>query len=168
MSTPVPELIALELVSRLENINECDGYSFTVSEVVRPSRKGETWTHQHLGIGVLQGESTRLEDLDYPGNPPAIAYSIDFQLQCICRDSATSIDDPKPAHAATENEVAAAVVKAITATGAATWHTIGGNAIDARFGSMQPLVSPEGEQNGVMIPLAIIYRVSETDPFTTR
>lgn len=160
---PVPELIALEIVARLGEITTDNDYAFDVSEVVRPTRRGENWQRKHLGIGVLQGTAERAEDLDYPGNPPALAYTLTFSLLCVCKDADASTD----AHATNENEMAAAVVTAITDDGS-DWHTMNGKAINSQFGSMEPFSSPEGEMNGVSLPLIVTYRVAENDPFTVR
>lgn len=163
MPTAAPELIALELVGRLEEITELNGYSFDVSEVIRPTRNSENWKLKNLGIGVLQGESERVPELDCPGNPPALAYSVTFNLRCVVKDSETST----AAHATNENEMAAAVVTAITDDGV-MWYTMNSNAIDTTFGTMQPFVPPEGEMNGVTVPVIVTYRVSETNPFEVR
>jgi hypothetical protein len=162
-TTPIPELIAIEIESRLNTILLENNYSFDVSEVVRPNRKGENWQYRHMGIGILQGESTRVPELDCPGNPPAIAYAVQFQLQGICKDS-MNLDEP---HATSENEMAAAIQKAI-ASDVNTWHTMDGNAFDSDFGSATPFSSPEGENLGVSIPLSVTYRVSENNPFEVR
>ncbi len=118
--TPVPELIAIEIESRLNAVLKADGYAFDLSEVVRPTRKGENWLKRHRGVAILQGESTRVPELDCPGNPPAIAYELTFDLACVTRDSMNSED----AHATEENEMAAAM-KAIASS--AQWHTMDDN-----------------------------------------
>lgn len=163
MPTPVPELIALELVDRLEEITVANGYAFDVAAVVRPDRRGAEVKYQHLSILLEQGTSQRQPDLDYPGNPPAVAYDLEFSIKCIVRDSAgTTV-----AHASNENDMAAAVVKAITATGN-DWYTLDGNAVIAELGSHDPFRSENGEFNGVAIGLSVTYRVAENDPFTVR
>lgn len=162
MPTPIPELIAIEIEARLNAVLEADGYAFDLSEVVRPTRKGENWLKRHRGVAILQGESTRVPELDCPGNPPAIAYGLTFDLACVTRDSMNS----EEAHATEENEIAAVVVKGITAPD--QWHTMDGNAIDCSIGSAVPFSSPEGELDGVTIPVVVTYRVSETNPYEVR
>lgn len=162
MPTSIPELIAQVLAARLQLITIANGYAFDVSEVVRPTRGGENWEHKNLGIGLLQTDSERVPELDCPGNPPAIAYALTFQAQCVCKDAETST----AAHATAENSMAAAVVKAVT--NASQWQTMGGNAVDAMLGTNEPFRSPEGEANGVLVPIIVTYRVSEDDPFTVR
>lgn len=165
MPTTVPELIALEIVGRLQLITTVNGYAFTVSEVVRPNRKGDNRKYSHLGIGVLQSLSERVPELDCPGNPPAIAYAVTFNLECVCKDS--EIDASTAAHATNENEMAATVVKALANDGG-MWFTMNNNAINTELGAMEPYSSPEGEFNGVQIPVRVIYRVAENDPYVVR
>jgi hypothetical protein len=162
MPTPVPELIAGVLLGRLSLITTANGYAFTLTECVRPTRGGENWQRKHLGIGLLQTDSERVPELDCPGNPPAVAYSATFEVQCVCKDSETST----AAHATSENEMAAAAVKAIT--NASQWETMGGYAVDSMFGTHEPYRSPEGEMNGVKIPVIVTFRVSENNPFEVR
>jgi len=163
MPTAVPELIALEIIERLGAITTIGGYAFNVTEIKRPTRNGENWQRKHLGIGVIQGNSERVPELDCPGNPPALAYQVTFYLECVCKDAETST----AAHATNENEMAAAVVKAITADGS-MWYTMNSNAIDTQFGANEPFPPSDGEMNGVTVPVIVIYRVSETDPYTVR
>lgn len=160
---PIPELIAEEIESRLLTITKENGYAFDVSEVVRPNRRGDNWTYAHLGIGIRQGVSERVPNLDCPGNPPALAYATLFLLGCVCRDS-SNLDQ---AHATNENEMMAAAVKAITSDGS-DWHSMNGVAINSEFGSPVPWVPPAAELNGVNIPLVVTYRVSETNPYEAR
>ncbi len=161
-TTPIPELIAIEIESRLNEILKENGYSFDVSEVVRPSRRGENWQRKHFGIGILQGTAERNPELDCPGNPPAIAFDLTFDLECVCRDSSNSTE----AHATAENEIAAAAMQAIASS--TQWHTMDGNCVNSEFGSPTPFSSPEGEMDGVTLPLVVTYRVSETNPFEVR
>lgn len=162
-TTPIPELIALEIVDRLQNITTDNGFNFDVSEVIRPTRRGENWTYQHLGIGVVQGESTRVAELDLPGNPPAIAWQVQFRVQCIVRDD----KNETAAHATNENEMAAAAVQAIVDDGT-TWYRMNDNAIDTQFGNVTPFVTDDAELNGASVPVLVTYRVSETNPFEVR
>jgi hypothetical protein len=163
MLIPVPELIAEEIVHRLQAITFEGGYAFDVSEVVRPNRRGDVVQYKHLSIIVDQGNAERNEDGDHPGNPPALSYRLAFDLKCIVRDSRTEQDS----RTINESEMAAAVVKAITDAGS-MWYTLGGNAINAEFGDMVPFNSGEGELNGITVPLIVTYRVSETDPYEVR
>lgn len=162
MQTPIPEYISQAIVSRLEGILVDEDYSFDVSEVVRPTRRGENWQRKHLGIGVLQGEFERVPELDCPGNPPAVCYAMNVNLECVCRNSKAETD----AKTVNEYMMASDAVQAIT--NHQNWHTFGGYAINAELGSPSPFSSPEGELNGMEIPLRILYRVSENNPYEVR
>lgn len=161
MPTAVPELIALELVSRLEDITIANGYSFDVAAVVRPSRDGSNVKYQHLSLRVDQGAPTRNRDLDFPGNPPAVAYDLEFLVKGCVRGASS---DP---HATTENDLGAAIVKAIKSVGN-DWYTFDGNAVIADTGDEEPFKPDQGELNGISVPVLVTYRVSENDPYTVR
>ena len=159
----VPERIAEAIETRLLAIVEGDDFEIDVSEVVRPTRKGENWLRRHLSIGILQQSSERVPELDCPGNPPAICYAVTFDLVGVLRDSVRE-DDPK---AVNENKMAAAIIRAVT-TPQESWHSFGGVAINAEIGDIEVATSSEGEFNSVTIPMRIMYRVSENDPYTVR
>jgi hypothetical protein len=154
--TPIPELIALEIVRRLEQITVANGYQFNVAEVVRPNKDGSNWTYQHLGIGVVQRDDVVNESLSYPGNPPAECRDVVYIITCITRDA----NGPK---ATSENLMLASVFKAIRDGDA--WHRFGGYAIDAEIGDSRNINLQEGEFDGMEIELKVSYRISELDPF---
>lgn len=157
------EKIGQELEQRLLEILVGNGYAFDVAEVVRPTRRGENWQQRHQSIAVLQDTSERVPELDCPGNPPSICYATTFQLVGICRDS-VSETDPRVVN---DGSIAAAIIRAITVP-ASIWHTFGGVAINAEIGNTEPATTGDGEINGVVIPIRVIYRVSENDPYTVR
>lgn len=162
MPTDIPELIAAELVTRLESITTGNGYSFNVSDVTRVGRTAESWKPQNLGIAVRSPIETRNESQDHEGNPPAIAYDLAFDLHLFVRQPKTESDpDPK-----TENSFVAAVKKAVAGT--SDWHQFDGNAYNADWGTRQAYLSPEGHHAGATLTLVVQYRISETDPFTAR
>lgn len=163
MPTAIPELITQEIVGRLQLITTANGYNFDVAAVERPNRDGSNLSYKHRSVQVVQGEAERVPDLDCPGNPPAIAYRVAIQLQCVCRDEKDEID----AFVTATNDVAAAVVKAVTNDGT-TWYTMNGNAIDADIGNITQFSLSEGEVNGVVVPVSVLYRVAENDPYTVR
>jgi hypothetical protein len=163
MLKTIPDRIADEIESRLLQITSGDEFEIDVSEVVRPTRRGENWQRKHLGIGILQQSSERVTELDCPGNPPAICYAVTFEIVGVCRDSIGE-QDPKSIN---ENALAAAIVKAIT-TPAPTWHNFNGVAINAEIGEIEVASSGDGEMNSVTIPFRVFYRVSENDPYTVR
>jgi hypothetical protein len=163
MTSTIPDTIADECVDRLSEILEENDYEFDVAEVIKPTRKGDNWHRKHLGIAVLQGTAERVTELDCPGNPPAICYSLPLEIVGVCRDSVSETD----AKAISDNTMAAAIVKAIT-TPAVSWHQFGGVAINAEIGNTEVIASGDGEFHGVTIPIRVIYRVSENDPYTVR
>ena len=71
MSEPVIERITLEIQRRL-----------APATILRPSRV----LTEELALSspvVIQQQSIRpLPNLDYPGNPPAIAYEASFNINC--------------------------------------------------------------------------------------
>lgn len=161
MPVAVCESIALELKSRLDAMIGDDAYTTEISEVQRPKRFAD-FTPRNNQIVLTQGASDRVPELDRPGNPPAIAIRQTFNIHChIMQDERghETIDELL-------NAFHADVVKAI-ASGSSTWHTFDGNAIDATWGSLQ-FVAADGGIDGVTIPLAITYRVSEDDPTELR
>lgn len=166
MSEPVlsvPEMIAEEIRLRLLELTIANGYLFDISEVARPTRRGENWQRKHLGVGIVQGDSERLTDLDHPGNPPAIAYATEFQLMCVCRDS-ISTTDPKMISV---NQMTAEVIYALTEN-QSNWHTFGGLSFNAEIGSPSPFDGGDGEIDGALLPITVHYRVSENNPYEVR
>lgn len=159
----IPEAIAEELISRLEAVTLANGYSFNVASVERVNRDGHDWTPKNNTLVVVQREQQRNEAHDYPGNPPAIAYELPFAIHCfVVQSDFSGLSD-----AMLVNRMAANVQKAI-AEGSTSWHTFGGNAYNAMFGTITPFVSDQGDHAGCTIELTVQYRVSELDPFTVR
>lgn len=161
MSTvPVPERIATELVSRLQQITVGNGYAITVVNVARVNRDASGWTPRHLGIVLVQGTETRNEEHDCPGNPPAMAYELEFGIHGFVRqpDRTTAPD------ATTMNKMAAAIRKAIAGT--ATWYQIDNACYDADWSETDDVVSPDH----AICSMGIVarYRVSELDPLEVR
>ena len=161
MPVAVVETIALELKSRLDAMVGSGAYSTQVSEVQRPKRFAD-FTPRHNQIVLTQGSLDRVAELDRPGNPPANAHRQTFNIHChIMQDerSHETIDELL-------NAFHADVIKAV-ASGSSTWHTFGGNAIDASWGSVQ-FVAADGGIDGLTIPLGVTFRVSEDDPTELR
>lgn len=168
MALPVAEKIAAELVTRLDAITTGNGYEFTRESVTRPRRLDRDFTPRNYSIVVEQVGETEREEMSYPGNPPAIAYESVFNVYGFVRES----DDATTSPAITENQMAAAIKKAIAED--ASWHTFGSNAFDASFGQTEMFEGGENlpftvvESNGVIVPLSVFYRVSELDPYAVR
>tara|TARA_R110000868_G_scaffold268152_1_gene527385 strand:+ start:1137 stop:1628 length:492 start_codon:yes stop_codon:yes gene_type:complete len=156
----VADYIAEELVDRLETL--INGTEQTdVVEVVRATRLG-TFTPQDLQIVVMQSNPEIVPELMIPGNPPAEAWSLTFNLYLHMMPSETDSEviDQK------RNRFSADVRKVIC-TPTATWHNFDGYSIDANFGTLENIESGEG-CGGIMMPLTVIFRTNEGDPYTVR
>ena len=168
MALPIIEKIATELVTRLEAITTANSYEFDVESVTRPRRLNRDFTPRNYSIVVDQEEETYLEELSYPGTPPAAAYDASFGIYGFVRES----DDASTSPAITENQMGAAIRKAIA--NGSQWHTFDDNSIDAEFGSVEPFDESQTlpfvntNHNGVKVTLVVRYRVSELDPYVLR
>ncbi len=161
MSVAVIELIALELFDRLSDMIGDNSYTTVVSEVIRPTRQGG-FTPKNLQIVMTQASDQRAPNLDYPGNPPAIASVVTYNVHCHVLQDETNTD----AIDSITEQFASDVVKAIVGSDS-MWYTMDGNAVIAELLSHEP-VSSEGGPSGVNVPIAITYRVSENDPTAAR
>jgi hypothetical protein len=162
MTLPVVEQIAEVLVERLEQITTANGYEFDVYEVVRPTRTNNDFSPRNLSILVDQASLTRNDDLSYPGNPPAVAWDVIFNIHCFVRES----DKTEIAKATGENEFHSAVIKSIVTSN--MWYTMDSLAVIADIGNVEKFSSSTGDHAGVMVPLSVTYRVSEDDPTEVR
>lgn len=157
---PILEQIADAVFQRLRLL--AAGYSVytAVSEVIRPTRQGG-FTPKHLQIVLTQNAPERNDDLSCQGNPPSVAWDVQFNIRCHVMPSEK---DPTPVDEYT-NTMAADVVRVIT--DATDWHTFGYKAINARFETPENIDS-DGSFDGVNVPLVVTYRVAENNPYTQR
>ena len=162
----VVENIALEIKRRLEQITTGNGYSFSVCEVVRPDRLGQLIKPEDALIVLNQGDSTRNAEMDRPGNPPAVGYDVEFEINCFVRPS----DRDAVAYEPIQNERGSQIIKAITleATDPGQWYSFAGNAIIAEVGNLQPFSQSDGNHNGIIVPVRVTYRHDENDPYEVR
>ncbi len=160
------ENIALEIVRRLERITIANGYSFDVPSVVRPDRLAD-WSPVDGLVLLKQSDSTMNLESSYPGNPPAIAFDTEFEIECFVRSSEHS--DVQP-YNVDQNERGAQIIKAITteAVDDGKWYTFAENAVLASIGSVQNFGISEGNHNGVTVVLNVMHRQSENDPYQVR
>ena len=156
----VLELIAVELERRLKTLAVGSTYDTKLSEVIRPKRL-ETFTPKHLQVILTQGPSERIDELSYPGNPPAIAYRQTFNIRCHVMPSERSCE----AVDKIINQMRADIIS-VVCTPQADWYQFDGQSIDAAFESEEPILS-EGI-DGINLPIAIVYRTDENDPYTRR
>jgi hypothetical protein len=159
MPIAVVEQIARTLLTRLETL-KASGYDNRVLEVIRPVRLNE-WTPRHLQIVLTQGSAEEVPELSYPGNPPAIAIRQTFNIRGFLMPSERS-NVPIETQI---NSFASDVRKAITTP--ANWYQFGSNAIDATFETKED-VSADGGLEGFNLPLSILYRTDENDPYQVR
>jgi hypothetical protein len=161
IAVSVLEMIANVLYERLLTLVNNSTYTNNVIEVVRPTRNGN-YTPQDMQIVLTQGPSSRVEDLDCPGNPPAVAKQQIFNIRChVLNDEASTeaIDSRL-------NSIASDVVQAVSLPGS-TWHNFDGNAIDAAWQDTES-VNADGGIDGINVPIAIIYRTDENSPYNVR
>ena len=163
MADLVSERIADTIVSRLQNITTANGYSLDVESVTRPNAKANDWRPRHQCIVVQQGNTDRNPTLDCPGNPPAICYETTYNLYgfILPSDHATTPVDEEV------NTLESAMKRAVV-DNSVHWVYMDGLSILAEFGSSQPYRSDEGDNQGLVLPLTVTYRVSELDPTEVR
>ena len=162
MPTAITEQIAVILKNRLAAISTASGYETTASGgVIRPTRMGG-FQPKDYQIIINQGDKTPNESHHHPGNPPATAYDMTFQIACVLRPSeldSTFADTLK-------NQFEADVIKSL-AQGVAWWN-FGGLAIDSRVEAVMDYESDDGSQLGFAVDFVVTYRVSENDPYVSR
>lgn len=159
--TPVVSRISDEIFSRLQALVSGSAGAYSFANVVRPTKLA-TYTPQHGLIVLTRGEVSRVTELDCPGNPPAVAFQQTFSIRV---HIAPSEKDTTPVEVY-EDVMEAEIHKAIV-NDAATWHTFGDLAINADLGAQQTVVS-DGSYDGIAVPLAVTFRVTEGDPYTVR
>lgn len=135
---------------------------FVASQVVRFNQK-EGYSPLDRQIALAQASNVRLPEMDHAGNPPATAWQVTFSIHCHVKPSEL---DQTPSDELV-NVMACEVMKAIT-NNQATWHTMDSLAINADFGDWEPIEDDGSGLDGVNIPLQVIYRTSENDPYTVR
>lgn len=162
MPTAVPERIATEIIERLEAITVANGYSFDVESVTRVPRDSVDWAPFNLAIVLKQGDQTRNEAHDYPGNPPAIAYELPFNIRMFVLQD----DKGQAADETAINDAEATVVKAIC--DATNWWIFDDCSYDAFWGGTTYFRSDQGDHTGFTKELIVRYRVAETDPYVVR
>ena len=160
---PIVEKIAVELKRRLDLLADASNttYNTKVNEVIRPSRL-ESYTPKDMQIVLTTESIETVPELMYPGNPPAVAKRITFNIHCNVMNDEKVIEPID-----TIVHMFAADVEQIVTSDSSTWHTFDNNAVDAQFLSHVPH-SAAGGFDGVNVPIAIIYRTDENDPYQVR
>ncbi len=160
MSVSVLESISVELLRRLNLLVDNTTYDTKVVEVIRPTRFG-TWTPQNLQIILTKGAEEVVDELSYPGNPPSVARRQTFNIRCHVMTDEQDLD----AVETVINTFAADIVKVVCTE--ANWYQFGGMSINADWLPVED-IQADGGVDGVNMPIAILYRTSEGDPYTVR
>lgn len=146
------------LFDRLTAMVDDPDYEIGIVEVIQPTRVGE-FTPRDRQILLVQGDDERVTELDIAGNPPGIARRQTFNIRCHLLPDENSGED-------VVNQAAADIIKALT-TPNSTWHTMNGLAMNSEVGKFE-YVNFDGGPDGVNVPVAVTYRVSEYSPFVSR
>lgn len=157
---PVLSRISNEIFDRLSTLVGVGEGTYRIPDVVRPTRS-QTYTPQHGLVVLTRGEYVRVPELDCPGSPPAIAYQQTFLVRV---HIAPSELDNTPVEIY-EDIMEAAVIKAIRNSD--DWYNFNGDAINAVFQAGQ-LSTSDGSYDGIAIPVQVMYRIAEDDPYTSR
>jgi hypothetical protein len=160
---PVVEKIAVELKRRLDLLADASNttYNTKVNEVIRPSRL-ESYTPKDMQIVLTTESIETVPELMCPGNPPAVAKRITFNIHCNVMNDEKVVEPID-----TIVHMFAADVEQIVTSDSSTWYTFDNNAVDAEFLSHVPH-SAAGGFDGANVPIAIIYRTDENDPYQVR
>lgn len=162
MAAPIPvvSLISNEICARLQGLVTAEISSYKFVDVVRPTKLA-TYTPQNGLIVLIRGDVTRLPELDCPGNPPAVAMQQTFLVKV---HIAPSEHDTTPVDLF-EDVVESEIHKALTDPD--NWHTFGGYAINAHIQATATVTS-DGGYDGIAVPVQVVYRTVEGDPYTVR
>ena len=152
---PVISRISDVVFARLQRLTASTGGAYTFRNVVRPTKLA-TYTPEHGTIVLTRGEVSRVNELDCPGNPPAMAWQQVFLIRV---HIAPSEKDTTPVEV--YEDIAETKIHWVL-TNCDQWHTFDGHAINADFGPQQTAVS-DGGYDGIAIPLIVTYRVTEGD-----
>lgn len=151
MPEPVVEQIMANVRSRVATVF-----------VSHRSTRVATWQPKDATVHVYQGAITPIPELMCPGNPAAMAYSVEAIVAGLVKPSdrdTTPVDTYR-------NRMGADIIKAITEPD--MWHQWTGLAIDTVIGPVEEYTEETGGLPGVIVRLTITYRVSENDPYEVR
>jgi len=155
-----------DIVEILETIEERLSH-LVAEEIVLPSREnyddgdvGIPQSPKDKQIVVSVGDCTRIPELDLTGNPPRECWEIDYRIRLRLMPSETDQESIDKKLIRFVRDVRRAI------TGATAydpeWHTFGGEAIDAAWGStMQRLIHDGTSQSdGYVLSLLVRIRVT--------
>ena len=161
MATAIPELIAVVLQTRLQQITVANGYETNVPEVVRPTRDDKAQPKDNQ-IFLTTAEDSRAEEYDCQGNPPAFAFRQEYEINAVIRASEKSTVPSSKLQSTLRSDILKAIVQG------SAWWQMGGNAIQTEFANIQMYNAPDGSACGVRIGLSVIYRCDSTNPYNVR
>ncbi|NNE62355.1 MAG: hypothetical protein HKN35_15795 [Woeseia sp.] len=162
MAKPIREKILDEILARCANISTKNAFEFTVNTVKEAGRDKDTHAPQPLDIIVDELEVNENEDLSYPGNPPRVAFDVEYAINGYARQLDSSDTESNVSDGVTPTQMGSAIMQTITTGGG--WYTFGGNAVIASLSGSAPLQAPGHE--GVTFTLLVTYRHGENDPYT--
>jgi hypothetical protein len=166
MAKPILEKIADEVLARLQSITIANGYEFDASAVVMVNRDTNAWDAKPRRIIINQTTETENPDHNYPGNPPAVAYDVQFEITGYASQLDVKGEVGVLNTNVTDTQMIAAIRKALANNDASGWHTFDGNAFNASFGTSTTVDAPG--HDGAQVVLTVQYRTSEIDPFVRR
>lgn len=111
---------------------------------------------------IVPGNPEPAPDWSYQGNPPTQAYVVNHTICCYRRQSK---DDKRPIDELLA-EFSAAVMAAVTEP--ADWYRWGGAAVTTNLGPIIRWVADDASSAAHQFDLNIIYRHTETDPYTAK
>jgi hypothetical protein len=153
LTVTVDEAIAMAVTARLQDIDLID--------VVRLRRDPENWTPEDRQVVVVKRSPQRQPSLDCPGNPPAIAYSVQINLRLHVLQSERDNEE-------TDNQMSVLVGDVITGiTSADQWYQWDSLALNTELGAIE-YINNDGGFDCSVIQLVITYRFSEDNPFEVR
>lgn len=153
LAVTVDEAIAMAVAARLQDVDLID--------VVRLRRDPENWTPEDRQVVVVKRSPQRQPSLDCPGNPPAIAYSVQINLRLHVLQSERANEE-------TDNQMSVLVGDVITGiTSADLWYQWDSLALNTELGAIE-YISNDGGFDCAVIQLIITYRFSEDNPFEVR
>lgn len=153
MSLVIEEIYNV-LTARIAAIEGTTVNDADVVEITEPLADGNVSPKSGQYV-IGWGDSIRTEELDVPGNPPGVAYTQTFLIDCNVRDEESTV----PFGLLATRYVTGFINGMSSAT---NWSTMGGYAIDSRFGSWTHKESAGGI-GGAVLELFVTYRVSEYD-----
>jgi len=160
MALPISEQIAVKVRTRLGLISTDNGYEVDVAGVYRPNKVAQFHPENYQVI-VTQGDVSMNEELSHPGNPPATAWDLPFEIAGILR-----ISDTNTTSLATHKNVFwADVVKALT--DATAWYNWDQLAINSIISDVADYQDTDGN-SGFKLTLKVTFRTDETNPYNVR